>query len=143
MAHEKLIEQRGEEPAFLPGRDQVKLNPSPHPRPESSLQTLPHPTFSKEFLRLFLRAWGINALLFVGAVVPYRGALRMLGLLLAIAFGSSMLGTLAYLFYRLHHTHCPQCDEPMKTRRGRASYVATCCRCATTWDLGIGIGGVD
>ena len=104
------------------------------------MKTLPHPTFGKWFQRTFLRAWGCMALLFVGALVPFPGSLRVIGILLAIGFGIAAVGTLAYLFFQLYHTRCPHCDQPMATHRGRVSFTATCFRCDTTWDLGIGLG---
>lgn len=107
------------------------------------MKALPHPTFATWFQRFFVRAWLVIALLFVSALLPFSRSVKFLGVTLALGFAASLLGTLAYLFYRLYHVPCPQCGQPMRTARRSTLYAALCFRCNIEWGLGLGVGSAD
>ena len=99
-----------------------------------------HPTFAKWFQRLLLRAWGVAAVSFVLTVtLPKQGYEYVVGIAASV-FIITLVGTLAYLSYRVFHVPCPNCGVRCHTNKScdQNEWVAQCHGCQIEWNLGIG-----
>ncbi len=105
----------------------------------------PHPNFGSWFKRFFLRAWFVSAALFMLSMFLSKNDFSVIGSILAISFGISIVFTLGYLLYRLYHIDCPNCHAQLKTIKNikLSKYEAICDQCKVVWDTGIGIGNGD
>ena len=101
----------------------------------------PHPSFRRQSVRFFLRAFLACVVLFAGGLYLLLNSYETLGWTLTVGFGIAVVGTLGYSFYSLYNVKCPKCGGKTRTAKNisQNTYVVRCTSCDTTWDLEVGI----